>query len=96
MTNTKKPPTEKEISDFMNHVTKPLSNEEIQDLFSTTLYGSLPKETMYRVFSTLAEIQKLRDQNNMYKNMMEELEDVEEPDIEMKRIITWYKNRIGL
>lgn len=39
----------------------PLTNREIRDMLGSTLHGPLPKETMSRVFASLAELTVLRD-----------------------------------
>lgn len=41
-------------------MTDPLTDEEIYDLLTATLHGSLPKQTMMRVFATLGEVPGLR------------------------------------
>jgi len=39
---------------------EPLSDDEIRELLTSTLHGSLPRPTMLRVFATLAEVPSLR------------------------------------
>lgn len=40
---------------------EPLSNIEIREILVATLHGPLPKQTMSRVFVSLAELSTLRD-----------------------------------
>lgn len=45
----------------------PLSDQEINNLLTSTLHGPLPKETLQRVFATLAEVPALRKSDELLR-----------------------------
>ena len=50
----------------MNNINKPLSNEEIHELFTMTLHGPPNQKTIYRMFATLAEVAELRKEKRPF------------------------------
>ena len=51
---------------------EPLTDDEIRELLGATLHGSLPKETMQRVFATLAEVEALRTDRKILQGILRE------------------------
>lgn len=56
-------------------IMKPLNNNEIRSILTETLHGNLPRETMQRVLTTLAEVPKLRTTEKAVDRLQDYVDD---------------------